>query len=259
MKKQKNAIIGIYKITSPSGKVYVGQSINIEKRKKDYKHLNSLIGQPKIYRSMNKYGVENHIHEIIEECYVDQLDEHETFWKIYYLEQVDNDWTKVLFCDLYDSGGGPKSEETKIKMRKPKSEEAKKNMFKSDEFKEMLRLTRLGIPKSEETKLKMSNRTCSDESKLRMSLAKKGKPISEETKIKMSLAQKGKPRLYIRGIIKSEEDKEKMRKPCVVKGIEYISRWEAADVLGVTVDNINHWIRNPKSKYDDCYWLHKLN
>lgn len=30
-------MIGIYKITSPSGKVYIGQSVNIERRFLDYK------------------------------------------------------------------------------------------------------------------------------------------------------------------------------------------------------------------------------
>jgi len=29
-------MIGIYKITSPSGKVYIGQSKDLNKRKKDY-------------------------------------------------------------------------------------------------------------------------------------------------------------------------------------------------------------------------------
>ena len=31
MKEQDKGIIGIYKITSPSGRVYIGQSLNIEK------------------------------------------------------------------------------------------------------------------------------------------------------------------------------------------------------------------------------------
>jgi hypothetical protein len=35
----KIPIVGIYKITSPSGKVYIGQSINIERRIKEYKNL----------------------------------------------------------------------------------------------------------------------------------------------------------------------------------------------------------------------------
>ena len=32
MKKQDNAIIGIYKIINPTDKVYVGQSTNIKKK-----------------------------------------------------------------------------------------------------------------------------------------------------------------------------------------------------------------------------------
>lgn len=38
-------MIGIYKITSPSGKIYIGQSGNLEKRLKDY------LGE---YKSVNK-------------------------------------------------------------------------------------------------------------------------------------------------------------------------------------------------------------
>ena len=32
--------IGIYKITSPTRKIYIGQSINIEKRQSQYRNLN---------------------------------------------------------------------------------------------------------------------------------------------------------------------------------------------------------------------------
>jgi group I intron endonuclease len=67
MKKQENAIAGIYKITSPSCKVYIGQSINIKKRWNHHKG-NYNKEQPKLHRSFNKYGTENHIFEIIEEC-----------------------------------------------------------------------------------------------------------------------------------------------------------------------------------------------
>jgi len=34
--------IGIYKITSPSNKIYIGQSINIERRIKQYKLLKEI-------------------------------------------------------------------------------------------------------------------------------------------------------------------------------------------------------------------------
>jgi group I intron endonuclease len=111
-------MIGIYKITNPKGKIYIGQSINIESRKRTYiffKSYKNSIG-PKIYNSLNKYGWEKHIFEIIEEYNLEQLNEKEIYWKQYYLNVVNNNWEQVLFCGLYDRGGGPKSDETKLKM-----------------------------------------------------------------------------------------------------------------------------------------------
>lgn len=74
---------GIYKITSPSGKVYVGESINIRKRFLKYKNLNCKY-QIKLYNSLNKYGYENHIFEVIEECYFDDLLCRERYWQDFY-------------------------------------------------------------------------------------------------------------------------------------------------------------------------------
>jgi len=109
-------MIGIYKITSPSGKVYIGQSLDINERKKHYININAVKKQVKIFNSLNKYGWDKHNFEIIEECSVELLDERETHWKQYYLDQIDGDWDKVLFLGLYDSGGGPREQHTKDKM-----------------------------------------------------------------------------------------------------------------------------------------------
>jgi group I intron endonuclease len=108
-------MVGIYKIISPSNKIYIGQSVNIEKRWIHYRLLDCE-KQPKIYRSILKYGLKNHIFEIIEECSIEQLNEKE----IYYKQQIVNKfgWEKVLFCEIYDGGGGPKSEKTKEKISK---------------------------------------------------------------------------------------------------------------------------------------------
>lgn len=57
-------MVGIYKITSPSNKIYIGQSKNLLIRLKYYKTLNCK-KQTLIYRSLLKYGVDNHIFEII--------------------------------------------------------------------------------------------------------------------------------------------------------------------------------------------------
>ena len=108
-------MIGIYKITSPKGKVYIAQTINWETRQKHYKNT-SAKRQPKLYYSLKKYGWEFFQKEFIEECSIEHLDERETFHKQQFINECG--WKMALFCELYDSGGGPKSESTKLKMSK---------------------------------------------------------------------------------------------------------------------------------------------
>jgi group I intron endonuclease len=76
-------MIGIYKITNPTGKIYIGQSINLEKREDDYMKLRC-DKQPKLYNSLKKYGWGQHIFEIIEKCSLEQLNEREIYWGLYY-------------------------------------------------------------------------------------------------------------------------------------------------------------------------------
>ena len=103
-------MIGIYKITSPTNKIYIGQSIDIDDRFRKYKNLNC-IRQTIIYNSLKKYGWEQHTFKIIEECPADKLLERETYWKEYY---------KVLeipsLCCRIDGKGGHMNEETKAKI-----------------------------------------------------------------------------------------------------------------------------------------------
>jgi len=75
--------IGIYKITNPNNKIYIGQSINLKKREEDYKKLRC-DKQHKLYRSLKKYGWEQHIFEVIEECSLEQLNEREIYWGLHY-------------------------------------------------------------------------------------------------------------------------------------------------------------------------------
>lgn len=83
-------MIGIYKITSPSKKIYIGQSTNIEKRFYTYKLLHCK-KQPFLFNSLKKYGAENHIFEVIEFCEVEKLNERERYWQDFY---------NVLECGL---------------------------------------------------------------------------------------------------------------------------------------------------------------
>jgi len=91
-------LTGIYKITSPTNKVYIGQSTDINKTwKYRYNNLNDrLKKQPKIFNSLLKYGIENHIFEIIEECSENKLDELESYYKQQFINEFG--WSKALFC-----------------------------------------------------------------------------------------------------------------------------------------------------------------
>jgi group I intron endonuclease len=78
-------MIGIYKITSPSGKIYIGQSTNIKKRFDKYRRIDLAVkGQRKLYNSLLKYGFENHICEILEECLFEDLNKKERHYQDLY-------------------------------------------------------------------------------------------------------------------------------------------------------------------------------
>ncbi len=81
MAEKRIIICGIYKITSPSGKIYVGKSDNIHKAWRNrYKNYNCE-NQRLIYRSLKKYGWEKHTFEIIEVCQSNHLN----YYEIYYI------------------------------------------------------------------------------------------------------------------------------------------------------------------------------
>lgn len=77
-------MIGIYKITSPSKRVYIGQSINIEKRFNSYKGLHHCKSQTILYNSFLKYGVDNHKFDIICECEINELNDKERYFQDLY-------------------------------------------------------------------------------------------------------------------------------------------------------------------------------
>ena len=76
-------IIGIYKITSPSNRIYIGQTVDFIKRKSHYKNLKRN-HQIRLFTSIQKYGWEGHKLELIEECSVTLLSERERYWQEFY-------------------------------------------------------------------------------------------------------------------------------------------------------------------------------
>ena len=84
-------MIGIYKITNKvNGKVYIGQSDNIERRWKNHKKdafwPNSHVYNYPLYRAMRKYGLDNFLFEILEKCKKEELNQKE----VSYIAQYDS-------------------------------------------------------------------------------------------------------------------------------------------------------------------------
>jgi group I intron endonuclease len=82
-------VIGIYKIENLiNGKVYIGQSRNIEKRWVAHRtrpfNQNSNQYDIPLYRSIRKYGLENFSFVVLEETQIEDLDNREKYWIEYY-------------------------------------------------------------------------------------------------------------------------------------------------------------------------------
>jgi group I intron endonuclease len=146
-------MIGIYKITSVNNKIYIGQSINIQKRFNNYKKLIHCNNQTKLYRSFLKYGIDNHTFEIIEMCKQSELNSRERYYQELY--DVLN---KGLNCRLTSTNdkSGKLSNTTKKKIS-----------------------------------ISNTGKKCNDDKKLKISKANKGNIHSEETKIKISKTKIG--------------------------------------------------------------------
>lgn len=73
-------MIGIYKITNKlNGKAYIGQSNDIERRFKEHQQKGESSRIP-LDIAIQKYGKDNFIYEIIEECSLEELNQKEQYW-----------------------------------------------------------------------------------------------------------------------------------------------------------------------------------
>jgi group I intron endonuclease len=156
-------MVGIYKITNPNGKIYIGQSVDLDERHKNYARGGNK-SQTRLYKSIQKYGWGSHSWEILHECKINELNELERHYQELY---------KAVECGLNcrytetNEKSGKLSEETKQRMRQPKPPRSEEHCRKLSEY------AKSKPPPSEETKKKVSN-------------ALKGIIRSEETKKKLS-------------------------------------------------------------------------
>lgn len=194
----------IYKLTNKiNGKPYVGQTTekDINNRWKKYKYL-LCKEQPKIYRALKKYGVDNFLFEVIDNACESQtqLDDLETL----YIEKFDS-IRNGYNCKTGGSNGRP-SEESRQKMsnskKGPKNHNFGKHLSVETRHKISEALSgannfNFGKSKTQETKSKLSaslmGHQHSVESRLKMSNShkgtvgpNKGKSPSEEHRRKIS-------------------------------------------------------------------------
>ena len=88
---KESYMIGIYKFTNKiNGNSYIGQSINVENRKKD--HISRAFNNYKtnieyntpLHKALRKYGLNNFDFEILEKCEKKELNNREQYWIKYY-------------------------------------------------------------------------------------------------------------------------------------------------------------------------------
>jgi group I intron endonuclease len=149
-------MVGIYKIVSPVGKIYIGQSIKIEQRFEYYVKLNCR-QQIKLYNSLKKYTPENHLFEIVEECEEIYLNSRERYWQEYYDVLTPTKGLNLRYTEAEDRSG-TLSAETRSRMSESKKGE-KNHMYgrtHSEETKKKISEYRKGKKHTEETKKLLS-------------------------------------------------------------------------------------------------------
>lgn len=185
----------IYKITSPSGRVYIGKTIHFKKRLSYYK-LAHCKSQTNLYNSLIKYGFEKHDVEIIEE-FVGNISfaaKKEIFWIDIYKSNCSK-YPKMRGMNLTDGGEG-----TIGRKATPQQIEATKARLKKHHH----MTGRKRPPVSDEGRKNMSN------AKIGKPSNKKGKPVPQDVRDKISKALKGKKIVYKNPRVFTEDDRKKL-------------------------------------------------
>lgn len=163
---------GIYKLTNPIGEVYIGESKNIDKRWSSYACLD-VKKQPKIYKSLLKYGWINHKKEKLE--FIDDPEVRKQK-EVQYIELYDS-FNNGLNSTKKNRGPSYLSIESRNKISK--IHKGKKKPMTSEKLK--------GKPKPLRTKEHCENLSKSlkgykqtDQHKLNKSKAMKGKSVTSK-------------------------------------------------------------------------------
>ena len=213
-------MVGVYKIESPSGRIYIGQSTDIDKRFRYYKKLRCKT-QPKLYRSLMKYGAESHSFEVIWLCNQYELNYFERKFQLKY-DSVESGLNLRLTKD--DERSGYMSEETKLKMKISNSN---------------------NIPPSRKGKKHTI------ESKIKMSLAQK-----KINKISRSYSEDGRSFSYERRLKISVSRKKKVIDTNT--GFIYESAKELSELINVKHGTLISWLNGVRRNKTSYHYLNSI-
>ena len=217
----------VYKHTSPSEKIYIGQTKRNPKLRwkngEGYKH------NQHFYNAIQKYGWDNFKHEIV--C--SDLTDKEADWLEKYLISYYNSSNRNYGYNIEGGGNNNKiiSDETKSKQSKAHIGQVSgmKGKKQSDEAKEKISVAHKGKHKTEEWKENMKNKM------LQIWIERKENDwkMPESAKEKISVARKGKPSSH--------------RKPIKINDIVYNSLSSAAKALNISASHLCGIIKGKKN------------
>jgi group I intron endonuclease len=215
----------IYKITSPTGRLYVGKTCNYKSRMRSYNSVLSTRVQPLIYKSFLKHGKDNHVFDVIDSFSGTNsyCNDKEMFWIRSYMSNI-HKFPEQKGLNLTDGGDGTlgykKSDEERAAMVVRYS-----GRKCSDKCKETARITMTGNTYS------IGRKQPKEERDRRAAKLRGGKRTPEQKEI-LRAAQK---KLHNTPIVIFDSD---ANKEYLVHGL-----WEAEKASGVHRDNISRILR----------------
>ncbi len=229
-------MVGIYKITSPSSKVYIGQSVNIEKRFLNYKSLKNSKKQRALYNSFKKHGVCNHRFEVVELCIIELLNERERFYQDFY--NVIKKGLNSRLTGTTDKSGYLSEE---VKKRISKNRSGIKSTFKN--LKE----------RNDKIKKSLTGKKLSKEHRKALSKAQTGLKRSEEAIRKSANSRTGikdndKTRKIKSDMQKGGNNSNAKKVLNTETGVLYTTAKEAAESVNMTYNCFNHYLNGRTKK-----------
>lgn len=226
----------VYKITSPSKKIYVGSTSNLKLRIKKYRTADCK-PQTKLYNSLKKYGFNNHKFEIITECNMDIMFKLESY-----------------YGQLYNSIG-----ENGLNLRLPSMDDKFTPMDKDvkrriSESQKGANSKRLGIPSWNKGKKYIGDtsifahntgKKLTEEQKKQRSIDIKKVRSTIESRLKTSIQSKGGKNANAKKVIQRST------------GRIFGSKSEAAEFANINEHTLGHYLRGRFKNITDFEYLNK--